>query len=578
MRAVFAPLAVVILSLLTGTTCAASAYPCHDNKGGMGKGVTCTVVKLPNNLCTSCPLRPPNSKGQFIKCDDTYDTSAPSCLSAMKQYVADNPCDPMRADAVAKLEANPDDKAARQIVDYFLYSVCEQCCDCVPMGANKDFFSQYAKAHSASSPTLYDPARGNCPAHAYYDVCKILPKVKAFTRGSVGNLESMPAACGLLNEWFASPARKNWQDEPASNITPELRKFLNNMLEAGQCASKNIWDQCYDLESKQRHLGVPEDAPDIPQEEEEPDAAPAPPPTSAPTDSAKDPENGKSDEPNSQTPDEEGSDTTDTKSPASGDTDEPSTDTPTKGSDDPNSGDDTGSSTPSTDENPSSDNDGEGSKAPASATTKPTASPPGATTEPSSSSLPTATESDTTTESNNAESTIEPKPVGRACFPGDAQVQLEDGTTIAMDMLSIGDVVRVDESRFEPVYMFSHTDENVRQMHVRIELEDGRSVHMTYGHMLQVNGRLAFARHIVPGDVVLTTSGFGIVRRTVGVVKTGLYNPHTASGTIVVNDVICSTFTDAVHDAAANALLAPLRMLFRAGFDNVITVGTKAIL
>jgi len=68
-------------------------------------------MQLPPGLCTACPLREPDLQGNFKNCADTYDTAAPGCLGKMEQYVAANPCDPIRAKAVADLKANPNDDA-----------------------------------------------------------------------------------------------------------------------------------------------------------------------------------------------------------------------------------------------------------------------------------------------------------------------------------------------------------------------------------------------------------------------------------------------------------------------------------
>lgn len=45
----------------------------------------------------------------------------------------------------------------------------------------------------------------------------------------------------------------------------------------------------------------------------------------------------------------------------------------------------------------------------------------------------------------------------------------------------------------------------------------------------------------------------------------GRYAPHTMGGDIVVNGVLVSTYTTAVHPVLAHVLLAPMRMLHRAG-------------
>ncbi len=116
----------------------------------------------------------------------------------MQKYVEANPCDVKRVKAMADLAVNPNDDKARGVVDYFLYSVCEQCCDCVPMGANSVLYPQYLARHTAANPTLYSATRGNCPAHAEYDICMVAPKVTHFT--SIGDpadpaFDAWPEAC-----------------------------------------------------------------------------------------------------------------------------------------------------------------------------------------------------------------------------------------------------------------------------------------------------------------------------------------------------------------------------------------------
>lgn len=57
--------------------------------------------------------------------------------------------------------------------------------------------------------------------------------------------------------------------------------------------------------------------------------------------------------------------------------------------------------------------------------------------------------------------------------------------------------------------------------------------------------------------------------------KRGLHNPQTESGTIVVNGVVASTFTQTVQPGTASALLAPLKWLgwswngFSEGCDSI---------
>jgi hypothetical protein len=70
---------------------------------------------------------------------------------------------------------------------------------------------------------------------------------------------------------------------------------------------------------------------------------------------------------------------------------------------------------------------------------------------------------------------------------------------------------------------------------------------------------------------VLRSGAAGSSSQTVSVVAVapadagvaGLYNPHTLTGQIVVDGVLASCYTRAVHPAIARLLLSPLAMLYR---------------
>ena len=52
-------------------------------------------------------------------------------------------------------------------------------------------------------------------------------------------------------------------------------------------------------------------------------------------------------------------------------------------------------------------------------------------------------------------------------------------------------------------------------------------------------------------------------------IATGLYNPHTLNGDIMVNGVKTSTYTAAVAPTLAHAALWPVRMLYSLGYDII---------
>lgn len=240
---------IILLALLTTVFGGGpSNFPCPGPKAPHAKGVSCQVIKLPPNLCASCPLKAPLQNGQFKDCAAIYDTKKGSCLPAMRQYAKANPCDPVRNQAIKDIDAGKNLNKAYGFLDYFLYSVCEQCCDCIPIGA------------SGANLGAWFTTRGNCPAHAYYDICKVAPKFKYFIKtgqSAPGNLGSLPFACNELNKWANSPNFNNWLRNPKTSISNPLSNALGSVLHATSCSSQSIWNKCFNLESKQNNLGKP---------------------------------------------------------------------------------------------------------------------------------------------------------------------------------------------------------------------------------------------------------------------------------------------------------------------------------
>jgi len=156
------------------------------------------------------------------------------------------------------------------------------------------------------------------------------------------------------------------------------------------------------------------------------------------------------------------------------------------------------------------------------------------------------------------------------CFPGAATVQLLDGTTKTMAELEVGDSVLVGGGQFSEVFMFSHRLVDAEVAYVELETAGGATLHLSGGHYLPVNGgRLVEARTVRVGDnVTLGASGAAApVLAVRSARKTGLYNPHTLHGDIVVDGVLTSTYTAAFSPTLAHVALAPLRALYRAGVD-----------
>lgn len=160
------------------------------------------------------------------------------------------------------------------------------------------------------------------------------------------------------------------------------------------------------------------------------------------------------------------------------------------------------------------------------------------------------------------------------CFPADATVELASGERVAMADLAIGDVVRVaagaDAAAWSPVYFFSHKDPagaaTTARAYVTLTTASGAALTLTPGHYVMADGVATAAAEVAVGQALSLASGAAsaVTASTRSVRRGGLYNPHTLAGTIVVDGVVASTYTTAVHPAVAAGLLAPLRAAWRA--------------
>jgi hypothetical protein len=167
------------------------------------------------------------------------------------------------------------------------------------------------------------------------------------------------------------------------------------------------------------------------------------------------------------------------------------------------------------------------------------------------------------------------------CFPATATVELISGKTKTMDQLVAGDQVRVGVKEFSEVYFFSTQLEETTSKFVKIATEHGPALSLTSGHYLYVNGHeVRQADDVKVGDVVILANG--TKSPVVGISAEwgpGLYNPHTLHGDVVVDGILTSTYTAAVHPTLAHALLMPLRQLYSAGvtFGEAFNVASKAL-
>jgi hypothetical protein len=161
------------------------------------------------------------------------------------------------------------------------------------------------------------------------------------------------------------------------------------------------------------------------------------------------------------------------------------------------------------------------------------------------------------------------------CFPANATVELEQGTTKRMDELAVGDRVRTGPNTFSDVHFFSHDDADATSLFHILTTASGHQLVLTgqhYVHLMPDNA-LVQARNLRVGHVLQLANGTAspIVAITTER-RNGLYNPHTLDGKIVVDGVLASCYTGTIEPTVAHALLWPLRALYSVGvrvFDSL---------
>ena len=223
--------------------------PCHPGEVQGEPGERgCDQISLPPGFCSSCKINDFDEYGRFSDCWVTMKLEEPTCISAMQEYVDMNPCDQNRANTLNDWLYGSGDvqQLGRLKMDWFMFSICEQGCDCIPM-INAD-----------RSTPAYDFSRGNCQAHAYYHICRLLPdikKVKLADGSPDEDLSNLPHVCDSVTDWFNSPASEDWVEIPTTFIEPHVEDFLDGFMEAKQLSDlPEFWESCFDLEVAQRRI------------------------------------------------------------------------------------------------------------------------------------------------------------------------------------------------------------------------------------------------------------------------------------------------------------------------------------
>lgn len=142
-----------------------------------------------------------------------------------------------------------------------------------------------------------------------------------------------------------------------------------------------------------------------------------------------------------------------------------------------------------------------------------------------------------------------------------------------------------DDLVFSEVIMFLDYDPSQRREFLKFTLSSGRTITATVSHLLVASGVSVFAGSLRVGDRLLTRDARAnrlvedAIVRIEGVLHTGVYAPLTATGTVVVDDVLASCYATVDSQEIAQLAFAPVRVLVnvRRGLDRVWRVVTSPV-
>lgn len=145
-------------------------------------------------------------------------------------------------------------------------------------------------------------------------------------------------------------------------------------------------------------------------------------------------------------------------------------------------------------------------------------------------------------------------------------VELQTGEKKRMDELQLGDRIRTGPNQFAKVFFFSHQDDKQLMPSVRIRTENKELV-LSASHYVLHEGSLKAAGELQIGDMLLDLEKDEAVEiiSLEFVTTRGAFAPHTDSqdGQLIVEGLLVSEFTTAVHPTTAHLLLRIAKPLLR---------------
>ena len=132
------------------------------------------------------------------------------------------------------------------------------------------------------------------------------------------------------------------------------------------------------------------------------------------------------------------------------------------------------------------------------------------------------------------------------CHPASATLRREDGTTITIDKIQVGERIATP-SGFETVVGLLHADPTKLETYHRITTAKGAlSMAIHERHHLLVNGQVTSPEKVAVGDEVMTEWGVQTVESVKMTKEQGAYHVQTPSGFYYVDGIVATTYVDFV--------------------------------
>lgn len=125
------------------------------------------------------------------------------------------------------------------------------CCDTVEAGSEVAEFED-----RAASGRLWSLARGNGPAHFWYDVCTVFPNFRAFNLDSDDCEVEIPegrSVCEDMRDWVEGEGT-NWFGDNNVSLSTKITDAIEDSMAAMTCADRTIWGNCVRMERLQSRV------------------------------------------------------------------------------------------------------------------------------------------------------------------------------------------------------------------------------------------------------------------------------------------------------------------------------------